>query len=97
MRVLFVIFCVCYEIRAAIRKMKLGKSTGPSSKSVELLEAPEDYRIDSITAFLNKIYDSGQIPPHIPKFIFMAAECKLHIMNSFMSHITTILLRMMMM
>ena len=34
---IFVIFCVCCQIRAAIRKMKLGKSAGPSSKSVELL------------------------------------------------------------
>ena len=34
---IFVIFCVCCQIRAAIRKMRLGKSTGPSSKSVKLL------------------------------------------------------------
>ena len=30
------------EIQAAIRKMKLGKATGPDSISVELLEALED-------------------------------------------------------
>ena len=27
----FVIFCICYEMRAAIRNMKLGRSTGPGS------------------------------------------------------------------
>ena len=30
-RIFFVIFCICYEMRAAIRNMKLGKSTGPGS------------------------------------------------------------------
>ena len=33
------------EIRAAIRKMKLGKATGPGSLSVEFLEALEDYEL----------------------------------------------------
>ena len=37
------------EIRAAIRKMKLGKATGPGSLSVEFLEALEDYGIDEVT------------------------------------------------
>ena len=82
--------------------MRLGKSTGPSSKSVKLLG---HLKTIELIRSLNKTYDSGQIPPNIPKSIFMAlpketggaAECELHIMNSFMSHITTILLRMIMM
>ena len=49
------------EIWAAIRKMKLGKATGPDSISVELIEAREDYGIDKITTLLHKIYDTGQI------------------------------------
>ena len=39
--------------------MKLGKSTGPGSISVELLEALQVYGIDKITTLLNKIYDTG--------------------------------------
>ena len=41
-RIFFVIFCICYEMWAAIRNMKLGKSTGPGSTWVELFEAHED-------------------------------------------------------
>ena len=68
----FFFFCVCHEIRAAIRKMKLGKVTGPGSTSVELFEAPEDYGVDMITALLKKIYDTGQISPDNSKSIFIA-------------------------
>ena len=60
------------EIRAAIRKMKLINATGPVSISVELLEALEDYGIDKISTLLNEIYETGQIPSHISKSIFIA-------------------------
>ena len=63
---------VCYEIRAAIKKMKLGKETGPGSILVERLEALEDYRTDKITTLLNEIYDTRQIPPDIAKSIVIA-------------------------
>ena len=55
--------------------MKSGKATCPRSISVELLEALEVYGIDKnikITTLLNKIYGTGQIPPDIPKSIFIA-------------------------
>ena len=86
------------EIQVVIRKMKLGKATGPDSISVELLEAFEHYRIDRITQFLNQFYDTG-----ISKFISIAlqkkknnpgaTDCELPRMISIMSHITKILLR----
>ena len=68
-------FLDCYEMRGAIIKMKLGKATGPSSIPVELLEALQVYGIDmnvKITTLLNKIYGTRQIPPDIPKSIFIA-------------------------
>ena len=91
------------EIRAAIRKMKLGKATSPDSISVKLLEleALQDYGIDRITTLLNEIYDSGQISPDIFISIFIALQkkpeardCELHklITIRLMSHITKILL-----
>ena len=58
-------FCVCYEIRAAIRKMRLGKATGPGSISVELLEALEDFRIDKITTLFNKMNGTRHLSIHI--------------------------------
>ena len=87
-----------YEIGAAIRKMKLGKATGPHIISVELLEALEDYGIDKVTTLHNEIHDTGQIPPDISKSIFIAlskkpgtTECELHRTIGFRSHITKIL------
>ena len=29
--IFFFIFCICYEMRAALRNMKLGNTTGPGS------------------------------------------------------------------
>ena len=86
-------FWVCNEIRAAIRKMKLGKATGPGSIIVELLEALEVYGIDKITTLLNKLNDTRHLKIHI-NFFFIARtpECDLDGMNNFMSHITKILL-----
>ena len=59
------IFCVCYEIRAAIRKMRLGQATGRGSISVELLEALEDFGIDKITTLLNKMNGTRHLQIHI--------------------------------
>ena len=53
------------EIWATIRKMKLGKTTGPDSIAVELLEALEDNGADKIITLPNKIYDTCQVPPDI--------------------------------
>ena len=73
------------EIRAAKRKMKiLRQSTGRNSISVELLEALEDSGIDKIATLLNKLYDTGQIPPDMCNtFVELIAvpevtECELH-------------------
>ena len=92
------------EIWAAIRKMKLSKVTGQHSISVELTEALEDKRIDKITSLLNKIYDTSQIPPHISKSIFIAlpkkpgaTEYELHKAIRLVSHITKIILSIVMM
>ncbi|GFR99386.1 hypothetical protein ElyMa_004527200 [Elysia marginata] len=64
------------EVRAAIRKMKSGKATGPDKISVELIEALEDYGIEKTTNLLNEIYDTGQIPTDLTKSIFIALPKK---------------------
>ncbi|GFS01962.1 LINE-1 retrotransposable element ORF2 protein [Elysia marginata] len=91
------------EVRAAIRKMKSGKATGPDKISEELIEALEDYGIEKTTNLLNEIYDTGQIPTDLTKSIFIAlpknpgaTECELHRKISLMSHVTKILLRIVM-
>ncbi|GFN88081.1 endonuclease-reverse transcriptase [Plakobranchus ocellatus] len=84
--------------------MKHGKATGPDNISVELIEALEDFGIGKVTHLLNEIYDTGQIPTDLSKSIFIAlpkkqpgaTECELHRTISLMSHITEILLKIIM-
>ncbi|GFS26516.1 LINE-1 retrotransposable element ORF2 protein [Elysia marginata] len=92
------------EVRAAIRKMKAGKATGPDGVAVEMIEALEEYRVEKLTSLLNNIYDTGEIPTDISRPVFIAlskkpgaTECKLHRTISLTSHVTKILLRVVMM
>ncbi|GFO48682.1 upf0568 protein c14orf166 homolog [Plakobranchus ocellatus] len=91
------------EVETAIKKMKHGKAAGPDNISVELIEAREDFGIGKVTHLLNEIYDTGQIPTDLSKSIFIAlpkksnaTECELHRTISLMSHITKILLKIIM-
>ena len=101
---IFVILCVCCHIRAAIRKMRLGKSKGPGSKSGELLGHLKTIELIRSQHYSTKSMTQVRFHQTFPNPYLWhcqkklgAAECELHIMNSFMSHITTILLRMIMM
>ena len=92
------------EVREAMRKMKTGKATGPDGLSIELIEALEEYGIEKVTTLLNEIYDTGQIPVDMSRSIFIAlpkkpgaTDCKLHRTISLMSHVTKLLLRIIMM
>jgi len=92
------------EVKQAMERMKTGKAAGPDKITIEMLEPLEEMGISVITNFLNEIYCSGQIPPDISKSIFIAlpkkpaaTECELHRTISLMSHITKILLRILMM
>ena len=84
--------------------MKLSKATDPESIVVKLLKAHEGYGNNKVTTSLNKICDTGPIPPDIFKSIFIALPKKtrakegdLHRAISLMSHVTKILLRIIMM
>ncbi|GFR82666.1 hypothetical protein ElyMa_000632200 [Elysia marginata] len=73
------------EVRAAIRKMKAGKATGPDGVAVEMIEALEEYGVEKLTSILNEIYDTGEIPADISRSVFIAfpkkpgaTECELH-------------------
>ena len=88
------------EVECALKKLRKGKATGPDNISVELLEALGDWGTDTITDILNRIYDSGEIPVDMCKSIFImipkkpgANECGLHRTISLMSHLTKLLLR----
>ena len=85
------------EVREAMRKMKTGKVTGPDGLSIELIEALEEYGIEKVTTLLNEIYDmSRSIFIALPKKPG-ATDCELHRTISLMSHVTKLLLRIIMM
>ena len=91
------------EVEAAIKKMKFGKSLGPDNIPIEVIVTMEDLGIEITTKLLNLIYDSGTIPDDLIKSIFItlpkspgATECELHRTISLMSHITKLLLRVLM-
>ena len=91
------------EVKAAIKKMKLGKATGPDNIPIEIIVTLEDLGLNIVTNLLNRIYDSGKIPDDLLKSVFIAlpkspgaTECELHRTISLMSHLTKILLRVLM-
>ena len=91
------------EVSAALRKMKSGKASGPDDFPVEAITAIEDLGIDVTTRLFNTIYESGEIPTEMCKSVFItlpkspgATECELHRTISLMSHMTKLLLRILM-
>ncbi|GFO27738.1 hypothetical protein PoB_005424300 [Plakobranchus ocellatus] len=68
-----------------------------------MLKQIEDFGIGKVTHLLNEIYDTGHIPADLSRSIFIAlpkkpgaTECELHRTISLMSHITKILLKIIM-
>ena len=82
--------------------MKRGKATGQDHISVEMITALEGLGIHVLTKLANMIYDTGTFPDELSKSIFIVipkkigtTECELHRTISLMSHVTKIILRVM--
>ena len=91
------------EVTAVIAHTKRNKAAGPDGIVVEMIEALEDFGIDTMTEIINEIYDSGTIPEDPSKSIFIAlpkkpnaTECELHRTISLMSHVIKMILRIIM-
>ena len=91
------------EVENTIKNMKTGKANGPDMISTEMMQALEGIELDAITKMLNTIYDTGEIPKEMLQSIFIvlpkkqgATECEQHRTISLMSHMTKILLRIIM-
>ena len=91
------------EVEHALSKMKQGKATGPDGVPAEAIVGLEDLGITEITKLMNIIYDTGEIPVDMKKSIFITlpkkpgtADCEQHRTISLMSHLTKILLRIIM-
>ena len=88
---------------AALAKSKRNKAAGPDGIVTEMLTALDDFGIKKITELINEIYNSGEIPEELSRSIFIALpkkpganECGLHRTISLMSHITKLLIRILM-
>ena len=86
-----------------MKKVRKGKAAGEDGVSVELIEALEELGIRKLTQVINKIYDSGELPHGMLRSTFIAlpkkakaVECSQHRTISIMSHVTKILLRIIM-
>ena len=92
------------EVRAAIKMMKHGKALGPDDVVIEEVEALGEFGIEKVTDILNEIYHNGEIPTEMSKPIFIAlpkkpgaTEYELHRTINLKSHVTKVLLRVIMM
>ena len=92
------------EVESSLRKLKRNKAAGPDEVVTEMMIALEDYGIDKLTDIVNEIYDTGVIPEDLSRSIFIAlpkkpgaTECELHRTISLMSHMTKLILRIIMM
>ena len=91
------------EVQKAIGKMKKGKAAGPDDIPSELLTAMEETGIKAITNLINAIHATGCIPADLEKSVYIAipkkpgtVECDQHRTISLMSHVTKIMLRVLM-
>ena len=87
------------EVTVGIAHMKRNKAAGTDGTVVEMLEALEDFGIDTTMEIISEIYDSGTIPEDLSKSFFIAlpkkpnaTECELHRTISLMSHIIKMIL-----
>ena len=89
------------EIKKVVKSVPKNKSTWPDDVAISLIQAMDDLRIEWITTTVNKIYDEGYFPLDMRRSTFITllkkpgtAKCELHRTISLMSHITKLLLKM---
>ena len=88
------------KIERAFKSMKYEKATGPDDITVKMIEALEDTGINKVEFIMNKMYNTGTIPNSLSRSIFITlpkkagtTECELHRTISLMSHITKLMLK----
>ena len=87
------------EVKKVIKKMKAGKAPGVDAVTTEHLKGLGDDGLEKLTEVLNLIYDTGHIPDDLRHSLFItipkkkkAQNCSEHRTISLMSHITKIIL-----
>ena len=88
------------EVENAIKSMKNGKAPGDDGVTSEMLQALDQLGVTRVTELCNKIYDTGHIPEDLKKSTFLpipkkskAVNCSDYRTISLMSHVTKVLLK----
>ena len=88
------------EVEYALKVMPMRKSPGPDDIVAEMLVAAGDMGIAELTKLSNMVYIQGGFPSELNKSIFItlpkvngATKCEKHCTISLMSHITKLVLR----
>lgn len=88
------------KVQNALKNLKYGKALSPDNFEIEIINALQECGIDHIIRLLNTVYNTGDIPPNLCKFMFTAitkiaraVECHKHCTIYLMSHVTMILLK----
>ena len=86
-----------------MQRMKKVKAAGPDNVPREVITALQETGVEEKTKLLNIIYETGKLPDDFTKSVFMAlpktpstTECEQHRTISLMSHLTKLLLRVLM-
>ena len=70
------------EIKYNIKRIKRGKANGAYGIAVEIIIALEEFGIEQLTKFANKMYDAKQFPEDLPKSIFIALPKLMELQNA---------------
>ena len=88
------------EVELAIKKTKNHKSPGPDEIKVEEIKALGEFGTQKLAEIIAEIYETGEIPDDLTKSVFIAlpkksnaTKCEQHRTISLMSHVTKIMLR----
>ena len=88
------------EVELAIKKTKKHKSPGPDEIKVEEIKSLGEFGTQKLTEIIAEIYETGEIPDNLTKSVFIAlpkksnaTKCEQHRTISLMSHVTKIMLR----
>ena len=83
--------------------MHMKKAPGPDGVLTEMLVAAGEYGLEELTRLTNMVYNHGYFPEELNKFIFITllkisgtTKCEKHRTISIMSHITKLILRVVM-
>ena len=91
------------EVEFALKRMPINKAPGPDDIVTEMLVASGEAGLKELTSLSNRMYKEGCFPTEMNKSIFITlpkvsgtAKCNKHRTMSLMSHVTKLVLRVLM-